>query len=109
MSTRSCQIALALRPRQSHPSRASRWGSQALADGLLSGCGAGAAATVGTAHSTPESGVTALTGFAENGSALTSPAGWAEPGSGVTSLVGFAGGAFPQAPGGRRATPAARR
>jgi hypothetical protein len=34
-------------------------------------------------------------------SVLNSAAGWAELGSGVTSLAGFAGGALPQAPGGR--------
>src|SRR5262245_49564426 len=109
MSTRSCQIALALRPRESHNSMVFRCASQALAEQLRWGCGVGVTATVDTANSAPESGVTSLVGFAENESALTSKAGWTEPGSGVTSLVGFAAGAFPQTPGGRRWMPAARR
>jgi hypothetical protein len=88
---------------------ASRCSSQALADELRPGGGVGVAATMDTANSALESGVTPLVGFAEKGSALTSAAAWAEPGSGVTSLVGFAGGALPQAPGGRRLMPAVRR
>jgi hypothetical protein len=88
---------------------ASRWGSQALADELLPGGSACAAAIMDATNSTPKSGVTPLAGFAESGSELASAAGSAEPESGVTSLVGFAGAAFPQAPGGRRTMPAARK
>jgi hypothetical protein len=52
----------------------------------------------GDTKAPPESGVTSapLAGFD----------GW---GSGVTSLAGFAGELRPQAPGGRRPMPAARR
>src|SRR6266446_7032813 len=98
MSTKSCQMALALRPFESPNSMVSRCGSQALGDGRQGG-NSGAA---GAPDSASESGVTALAGFAGSGSALTSAAGWAEPESGVTSLVGF-GAPRPQAPGERRA------
>ena len=109
-SLRKIQKAtLALRPRESPNSMPSRCGSQALADELLTGGSASAAATWGCRQPYAKVGVTPLAGFAEGESVLGSAGGSAEPESGVTSLVDFAGAAFPQAPGGRRAMPAARR
>ena len=80
MSTRSCQIALALRPRESPSSISSRWGSQALAEELRPGCGCGA--------------------FIGSDSELESV---------ITFLAGFAGGRHPQPPGGRTGMPAVRK
>src|SRR3989442_2251124 len=56
-STRSCQIAIALRPRASAVAISSRYGSHALAAGLRPGRGRGGAA--GEAGDTP----TPLAGF----------------------------------------------
>src|ERR1700674_3620557 len=60
-STKSCQMPLALRPRDSQSAISSLWTSHALADGLRLGCAVGLA--VGSA---PESGdaSAALAGFA---------------------------------------------
>src|SRR5579862_4648337 len=65
-STRSCQIAIALRPRAAASSMTSRYGSHALADGARPGCG------VTTA---PESVDTSalVAGFAASESVDTSP------------------------------------
>src|SRR5437899_11761112 len=84
-STRSCQIAIALRPRASAVAISSRYGSHALAAGLRPGRGRGGAA--GEAVATP----TPLAGF-DAGRALVPV---------DTSIGGFGG--WPHGP--RRPTP----
>jgi len=98
VSTRSCQIAMALRPRAIPSSIVSRYDSQALEVGLRPG---GA-----VANSAPKSVITSLAGFAVGGSRLTGSAALAASESVITPLAGFAG-ARPHLPGGRKAIPAA--
>src|SRR3954469_5243831 len=85
-STRSCQMAIAFRPRAAASSITSRYGSHALADGARPGCGA----AVGSVD-TPA----LVAGFAAPGSVDTPPlvAGFAEPESVDTSplVAGFGG------------------
>src|ERR1019366_4401412 len=84
----------AVAQRQHEQPRAPVLPAVALADGLRSGCGSGAAGLA--ADFAPKSVITSLAGFA---------GAW----SVVASLVGFAGGCRPQLPGGRKALPAAFR
>src|SRR5215471_2450313 len=104
-STRSCQIATALRPLASSTSISSWNGRHALADGLRAGTG-GSGSVV--------TGVVALAGFEISGSVVT-PAPWAgfdnavDAESVVTSMAGFAPAARPQRPGARTDTPADRK
>src|SRR5947209_12633312 len=70
-----------LRPCESATSMASRWTSQALADGLRLGC---------IANSAPKSVVTSLAGFAESGLVLTPLPGIAGVESVAASSAGFA-------------------
>jgi len=93
LSTRSCQMALALRPFESANSICSRKGSQALRAPAELWEGA-----IGDGEIAPKSGVTSSDGVA----------GF-DGRSGVTSLAGFAGAPRPHPPGGRTAIPAARR
>src|SRR3989442_3773627 len=88
-STRSCQIAIALRPRASAVAISSRYGSHALAAGLRPGRGRGGAA--GESVDTP----TPLAGFDAR------PA----PESGHTPIAGFGG--CPPRPRGPTTEPAA--
>src|SRR6516162_5786072 len=66
MSTKSCQIAMALRPRDRPSSMASRKGALAQTDRLWLGCGSG------PLNSAPKSVITSLAGFAGVGSVITS-------------------------------------
>ena len=83
-------MAMALRPRDSPTSIVSRYGSQALDDGLRPGRGVGGGATR-PANSAPNSVITSLAGFAEGGSKMIWSAGFASE-SVITSLAGFADG-----------------
>src|SRR5882672_7955588 len=82
--TKSCQIAIALRPRPAPSSISSRYGSQALAAGARPG-------RIGHGGGPVESVDTSLAGFAQPLESVdTSLAGFAEPPESVdTSLAGF--------------------
>src|ERR1035441_9671785 len=108
-------MAMALRPRASPSSISSRYGSQALAEGLRVGGTAGTGAGFA-----PGSVIASLAGFAAAespgrarvggcgaGSGETSEAGFPTPKSVITSLAGFGTALRPQPPGGRIAIPAA--
>src|SRR5471030_1285580 len=102
VSTRSCQIAMALRPRESPRAMTSGYGSQALAEGLRPGFGASSAAPLAL-NSTPESVVTSMAGFAGATSPTEVPDAFPGAESVITSMAGF--GSFrPQPPGGRNGT-----
>src|SRR5579883_2800882 len=106
---------MAVRPRLSPSSIASRYGSQKLVDGMGLGFSASEALPA-----TPNPVVTPLAGFAvafafpllERFSGLglgLTVASLAASDPVVTSLAGFAGGCRPHAPGGRTAIPTAFR
>src|SRR5579859_4068470 len=125
---------MALRPRLSPSSIASRYGSQALALGLRCGDATGAQERAPTSSGwdglrsviTSESVITSLAGFEVGfafsfverfsglvlvlplGAGTTAMAGFPAPKSVITSLAGFAA-RRPQPPGGRTAIPAAFR
>ncbi len=83
-------MAMALRPWESPTSMASRYGAQALDEGLRPGRNSSEAARFAS-----ESVITSMAGFGAE--------------SVNTSLAGFAGEARPQPPGGRIAMPASSR
>jgi hypothetical protein len=96
----------------------SRYGRQALAEGLRPGFGSSGSGAVAV-NSAPKSVLTSLAGFAEAGLALAAMAGISDAesvitfmagfnaaGSVITSMAGFACGGQPHPPGGRTAIPA---
>src|ERR1035437_3491773 len=93
---------MALRPRESPSSIASRYGQQALAEGLRPGGGSGTTVAP-AANPAPKSVIGSLAGFGGNGSGVAPLAGFIAAESGITSLGGFAGDCRPQPPGGRKA------
>jgi len=112
--TRSCQMAMALRPRLSPTSMASRYGSQALGLGttaesvITSFSLAGFEVAFAFPFVERFSGLGLQLTLGSRGSGSTGMAGFAAPESVITSLAGF-GSHRPQPLGGRTAIPAAFR